>query len=118
MTRRLLSCLAPAMVGPARKFHTHEAVNQRNFRPPAGRSDSVAARPDGVGPTGTTPTVSGHTSGCEIFGLGRNDSAAGFQSVLWHRCGGVGQASDHWGNSSFDDTYLAEVEALPGRGQN
>lgn len=29
----------------------------------------------------------------------------GFQDVLWHRCGGVGQASDHWGNDYFDDTY-------------
>ncbi len=29
----------------------------------------------------------------------------GFQEVVWHRCGGVGQASDHWGNDYFDDTY-------------
>jgi arylsulfatase A-like enzyme len=29
----------------------------------------------------------------------------GFQDVLWHRCGGVGQASDYWGNDYFDDTY-------------
>ncbi|MDB4458698.1 arylsulfatase [bacterium] len=29
----------------------------------------------------------------------------GFHNVLWHRCGGVGQASDHWGNDYFDDTY-------------
>ncbi len=29
----------------------------------------------------------------------------GFQDVVWHRCGGVGQASDYWGNSYFDDTY-------------
>jgi len=29
----------------------------------------------------------------------------GFQSVVWHRCGGVGQASDYWGNDYFDDTY-------------
>ncbi|RMG00777.1 MAG: N-acetylgalactosamine 6-sulfate sulfatase (GALNS), partial [Planctomycetota bacterium] len=29
----------------------------------------------------------------------------GFQHVLWHRCGGVGQASDYWGNDYFDDTY-------------
>ena len=29
----------------------------------------------------------------------------GFQNVLWHRCGGVGQASDYWGNDNFDDTY-------------
>lgn len=29
----------------------------------------------------------------------------GFREVVWHRCGGVGQASDHWGNDYFDDTY-------------
>lgn len=29
----------------------------------------------------------------------------GFQDVVWHRCGGVGQVSDHWGNDYFDDTY-------------
>ncbi len=29
----------------------------------------------------------------------------GFTDTLWHRCGGVGQASDYWGNDYFDDTY-------------
>ncbi|MBU2950885.1 arylsulfatase [Tamlana agarivorans] len=29
----------------------------------------------------------------------------GFQDVVWHRSGGVGQASDYWGNDYFDDTY-------------
>ncbi len=29
----------------------------------------------------------------------------GFQSVLWHKAGGVGQAPDYWGNDYFDDTY-------------
>ena len=29
----------------------------------------------------------------------------GFQDVVWHRCGGIGQASDYWGNDYFDDTY-------------
>ena len=29
----------------------------------------------------------------------------GFQDVVWHRCGGVGQISDYWGNDYFDDTY-------------
>ncbi len=29
----------------------------------------------------------------------------GFQDVLWHRCGGIGQASDYYGNDYFDDTY-------------
>jgi arylsulfatase A-like enzyme len=29
----------------------------------------------------------------------------GFKDAVWHRCGGVGQASDYWGNDYFDDTY-------------
>lgn len=29
----------------------------------------------------------------------------GFSDVVWHRCGGVGQLSDFWGNDYFDDTY-------------
>ena len=29
----------------------------------------------------------------------------GFKDVVWHRCGGVGQVSDYWGNDYFDDTY-------------
>lgn len=29
----------------------------------------------------------------------------GFQDVVWHRCGGIGQASDYWGNDYFDDTF-------------
>ena len=29
----------------------------------------------------------------------------GFQAAVWHRCGGVGQASDYWGNDYFNDTY-------------
>ncbi|MEJ6580867.1 MAG: sulfatase-like hydrolase/transferase [Akkermansiaceae bacterium] len=29
----------------------------------------------------------------------------GFQKAVWHRCGGIGQASDYWGNDYFDDTY-------------
>ena len=29
----------------------------------------------------------------------------GFTDTLWHRCGGVGQLSDYWGNDYFDDTY-------------
>ncbi|MDE3742690.1 arylsulfatase [Maribacter polysaccharolyticus] len=29
----------------------------------------------------------------------------GFQDVVWHKCGGVGQASDYWGNDYFDDVY-------------
>ncbi|MEL6105466.1 MAG: arylsulfatase [Planctomycetota bacterium] len=40
----------------------------------------------------------------------------GFEDVVWHRCGGVGQASDHWGNDYFDDTYErnGEYEAFEG----
>jgi len=29
----------------------------------------------------------------------------GFEDVLWHRGGGIGQAADYWGNDYFDDTY-------------
>lgn len=29
----------------------------------------------------------------------------GFQDVVWHRCGGIGQVSDYWGNDYFDDVY-------------
>lgn len=39
----------------------------------------------------------------------------GFQDVLWHRCGGIGQASDYWGNDYFDDTYeRASTEDMQG----
>lgn len=39
----------------------------------------------------------------------------GFQEVLWHRCGGIGQASDYWGNDYFDDTYeRATVDNMQG----
>ena len=30
----------------------------------------------------------------------------GFQEVLVHRAGGVGQGADYWGNDYFDDTYF------------
>ena len=30
----------------------------------------------------------------------------GFERSVWHRCGGVTQISDFWGNDYFDDTYL------------
>lgn len=29
----------------------------------------------------------------------------GFQDVVWHKGGGVGQGPDYWGNDYFDDTY-------------
>ncbi|MFN3242852.1 MAG: arylsulfatase [Planctomycetota bacterium] len=29
----------------------------------------------------------------------------GFERVVWHHGGGVGQGPDHWGNDYFDDTY-------------
>ena len=34
----------------------------------------------------------------------------GFQRATWHRCGGIGQASDFWGNDYFDDTYERDGE--------
>ncbi len=30
----------------------------------------------------------------------------GFQHVVYHQAGGVGQAPDYWGNDYFDDTYI------------
>ena len=29
----------------------------------------------------------------------------GFEDVVWHKGGGVGQGPDYWGNDYFDDTY-------------
>ena len=29
----------------------------------------------------------------------------GFQDVIWHKGGGIGQAPDYYGNNQFDDTY-------------
>lgn len=29
----------------------------------------------------------------------------GFQNAVWHRCGAIGQISDHWGNDYYDDVY-------------
>ena len=29
----------------------------------------------------------------------------GFEKVLWHKCGGIKQISDYWGNDYFDDFY-------------
>ncbi len=34
----------------------------------------------------------------------------GFQDVLWHKCGGIGQASDYYGNDYFDDTYERSLD--------
>jgi len=52
-------------------------VSEKSARPP-GRGDFVAClprcigvSPDFVGPTGTTPTSSGHTCECEILGLSK-----------------------------------------------
>jgi arylsulfatase A-like enzyme len=30
----------------------------------------------------------------------------GFEHVVWHHGGGLGNAPDHWGNDYFDDTYV------------
>lgn len=40
----------------------------------------------------------------------------GFQDVVWHRCGGIGQVSDYWGNDYFDDVYErnGELEQFEG----
>ncbi|MEM7309148.1 MAG: arylsulfatase [Planctomycetota bacterium] len=35
----------------------------------------------------------------------------GFDHVVWHRGGGVGQGPDHWGNDYFDDTYEVNGES-------
>ena len=29
----------------------------------------------------------------------------GFQDSIWHRCGGIGQISDHWGNTYYDAIF-------------
>ncbi len=34
----------------------------------------------------------------------------GFEHVVWHRGGGVGQGPDYWGNDYFDDTYEVNGE--------
>ncbi|MBK1832195.1 arylsulfatase [Verrucomicrobiaceae bacterium R5-34] len=34
----------------------------------------------------------------------------GFQHVVYHQAGGVGQAPDYWGNDYFDDTYVVNGE--------
>jgi arylsulfatase A-like enzyme len=40
----------------------------------------------------------------------------GFQEVLIHRGGGVGQAPDYWGNDYFDDTYFRNGTPTPYQG--
>ncbi|MDO6489636.1 arylsulfatase [Colwellia sp. 6_MG-2023] len=35
----------------------------------------------------------------------------GFDYVLMHGAGGIGQTPDHWGNTQFDDTYYLNGEA-------
>ncbi len=37
----------------------------------------------------------------------------GFQHALWHRCGGIGQASDYFGNDYYDDTYERATPETP-----
>ncbi|HEC03976.1 MAG TPA: hypothetical protein ENI81_10620 [Phycisphaerales bacterium] len=40
----------------------------------------------------------------------------GFGHVLWHKCGGVGQISDYWGNDYFDDHYEENGVTKPFKG--
>ena len=40
----------------------------------------------------------------------------GFQHAVWHRCGGVTQISDYYGNDYFDDTYLVNDRWTPFKG--
>jgi len=40
----------------------------------------------------------------------------GFEDVLRHGGGGVGQAPDHWGNNYFDDTYCHNGQWKPHKG--
>ena len=40
----------------------------------------------------------------------------GFEHVVWHQGGGVGQGPDHWGNDYFDDTYEVDGEMRPFQG--
>ena len=56
--------------GPARILHSYDNIWEREIRLAYRQSDFVAASSDEVGPTGTTPTLSGRTSKYETFGLG------------------------------------------------
>ena len=40
----------------------------------------------------------------------------GFDHVLMHGAGGVGQTPDHWGNTQFDDTYFLNGQAKKYKG--
>ncbi|MFT5733306.1 MAG: arylsulfatase A-like enzyme [Planctomycetota bacterium] len=40
----------------------------------------------------------------------------GFDQVVWHHGGGVGQGPDYWGNDYFDDTYEVNGEWQPFEG--
>jgi arylsulfatase A-like enzyme len=40
----------------------------------------------------------------------------GFEHVVWHHGGGVGQGPDHWDNDYFDDTYEVNGEWRPFEG--
>ncbi|MBC6997080.1 arylsulfatase [Cytophaga sp. FL35] len=40
----------------------------------------------------------------------------GFEYGVYHKSGGVGELSDYWGNSYFDDTYFVNEEPQPFKG--
>ena len=40
----------------------------------------------------------------------------GFDEVVWHKAGGVGQGADYWGNDYFDDTYWRGDQPEPFEG--
>ena len=119
-----------------------ESVRFTNFHVSAFCSPSRAAIMTGQYPgrTGAFRTSSGRTfvdKGAEMMGdvfqrngyetamfgkwhLGDNypyrPQDRGFGHVLWHKCGGVGQISDYWGNDYFDDHYEEDGVIKPFKG--
>lgn len=66
-------------------------------------------------------TVNGYATG--MFGKWHLGDCApsrpmdcGFEQSVWHRCGGLTQISDFWGNDYFDDVYLVGDQPKPFKG--